>query len=85
MVPLNHGKNNELCYTVQVSYSIVQQKKTFLGGPCRNITVQKKFYGACSEILPTKNLGRASFRVREEILIFWRNIHLCTVIQSIDN
>ena len=61
-------------------------KNAFFGVPCRNITTMCRniaFFEVRAEILLTWDQGvpgfscRAIFGVREEILIFRRNIHLC--------
>ena len=61
-------------------------KNAFFGVPCRNITTMCRniaFIEVRAEILLTWDQGvpgfscRAIFGVREEILIFRRNIHLC--------
>ena len=64
----------------------VCMKNAFFGVPCRNITTMCRniaFIEVRAEILLTWDQGvpgfsfRAIFGVREEILIFRRNIHLC--------
>ena len=64
----------------------VCMKNAFFGVPCRNITTMCRniaFIEFLAEILLTWDQGvpgfsfRAIFGVREEILIFRRNIHLC--------
>ena len=64
------------------------KKNVFVLGPGRNITTMCRkiaFLGVRAEILLTWDQGvpgflcRAIFGVREEILIFRRNIHLCLV------
>ena len=64
----------------------VCMKNAFFGVPCRNITTMCRniaFIDVRAEIILTWDQGvpgfsfRAIFGVREEILIFRRNIHLC--------
>ena len=77
-------------YVIQCRFSefLIQlcTKNAFSLGPCRNITTMCRkiaFFGVRAEILLAWDQGvpgfscRAIFGVREEILIFRRNIHLC--------
>ena len=88
---LNHGKEGKTrYYVIQCRFSefLIQvcMKNAFFGVPCRNITTMCRniaFIEVRAEILLTWDQGvpgfsfRAIFGVREEILIFRRNIHLC--------
>ena len=80
----NHGKEGKTrYYVIQCRFSEfltqLSIKNAFLGVPCRNIAL----FGVHAGILLTWDQGvpgfscRAIFGVREEILIFQRNIHLC--------
>ena len=72
------AKNDE-CYTEFLIQLCI--KKTFIWGKCGNITTMCRkiaFLGLRAEIYGITN--RVIFGVREEILIFRRNIHLCAQI-----